>query len=173
MLPKNHKTDAFKAGGHGKIQPFELKKCEQCHSYMSSDESDLFKEDPSYTKFLKNDTTNTNNVSVSQYAKTNTFCKECHGTRPTSHKINSFMTKHGSLSKDTQKCFTCHENRITSDSPVTQVQCASCHPSSHKDTWRTRHPFKIAENQTYDKTCLKCHVEKTCSKCHRTNIAKK
>lgn len=174
MLPKNHKTETFKTGGHGKIQPSELKKCEQCHSYMSSEEYDLFKEDPSYTKFLKNDTTtNSNHVSVSQYAKTNTFCKECHGTRPENHKITSFMTEHGRQSKDTQKCFVCHDNRIVSDSPVTKVQCAACHPSSHRDTWKDKHPFKIAENQKYDKTCLKCHVEKTCSKCHRTNIVKK
>ncbi|MFC4800128.1 NapC/NirT family cytochrome c [Neobacillus sp. GCM10023253] len=168
MLPKTHKSADFKAGGHGKIQPSELKNCEKCHSYMSTEEYDLFKEDPSYTKFLKKDTPNTTNVTVSQYAKTNTFCKECHGKRPESHQITSFMTKHGSLSKDTQKCMTCHESRITSNSPVTKVQCASCHPSSHKDTWRDRHPFKVPENQKYNKTCLKCHVEKTCAKCHKT-----
>ncbi|MEH7504206.1 NapC/NirT family cytochrome c [Neobacillus drentensis] len=170
MVPKTHKTQTFKTGGHGKIQPSELKKCEQCHSYMSSEKYDLFKEDPSYTKFLKNETTNSNNVSVSQYAKTNTFCKKCHGKRPESHKIASFETKHGSISKDTQKCFICHSNRITSDSPVTTVQCASCHPSSHGDTFKEKHPFKLAENQKYDKSCLKCHVEKTCSKCHKSNI---
>jgi nitrate/TMAO reductase-like tetraheme cytochrome c subunit len=171
MVPKTHKTQTFKSGGHGKIQPSELKKCEQCHSYMSSEKYDLFKEDPSYTKFLKNETTNSNNsVSVSQYAKTNTFCKECHGKRPESHKIASFETKHGSISKDTKKCFVCHANRITSDSPVTTVQCASCHPSSHKDTFKEKHPFKLAVNQKYEKSCLKCHVEKTCSKCHKSNI---
>ncbi|WML41189.1 NapC/NirT family cytochrome c [Neobacillus sp. OS1-2] len=170
MVPKNHKTDEFKNGGHGKIQPNDLKKCEQCHSYMSTEKYDLFKEDPVYQKFLKGDTTNSTNVTVTQYAKTNTFCKDCHGKKPTSHKIASFTTKHGSLSKDTQKCFTCHDNRIVSDSPVTTVQCASCHPSSHGDTFKEKHPFKLAENQKYDKSCLKCHVEKTCSKCHKSNI---
>jgi nitrate/TMAO reductase-like tetraheme cytochrome c subunit len=173
MVPKTHKAAEFKSGGHGKIQPSELKNCEKCHGYMSTEEYDLFKEDPSYTKFLNKDATEPVTVSVSQYAKTNTFCKECHGQKPVSHQIDSFMTKHGSLSKDTQKCMTCHESRITSDSPVTKVQCASCHPSSHKDTWRDRHPFKVPANQKYDKTCLRCHVQKTCEKCHKTGNGKK
>ncbi|WP_053368268.1 NapC/NirT family cytochrome c [Bacillus sp. FJAT-27245] len=175
MVPENHKTTAFKAGGHGKIQPSNLKTCEQCHSYMSKESYDFFKEEPKYTQFLKNGHTNTDTakVSVNQYAKTNTFCKDCHGQRPTSHKIDAFMSKHGTLSKDNQKCFTCHDNRITSSSPVTKVQCASCHPSQHGDTWRRRHPFEVPENQKYNKTCLKCHVETTCSKCHRDNSKKK
>jgi nitrate/TMAO reductase-like tetraheme cytochrome c subunit len=171
MLPENHKTEAFKTGGHGKIQPSDLKKCEQCHSYMSVDSNDIFKEEPTYSKFLKNKTTspNSSNVTVSQYAKTNTFCKDCHGQKPETHKISSFTTEHGRLSKDTNKCFNCHENRITSDSPVTKVQCTTCHQRSHGDKWRARHPFKVEENVKFNRTCLKCHVEKTCTKCHKTN----
>jgi nitrate/TMAO reductase-like tetraheme cytochrome c subunit len=169
MIPDDHKTEKFKAGDHGKIKPSDLETCEKCHSYMSSVEYDLFKQDPTYKKYLNNEETDSGNVTVNAYAKTNTFCKDCHGERPKSHQITSFMTEHGKLSKDTQKCFICHENRITSNAPVTKVQCATCHPSSHKDTWRKRHPIDVAENQKYDKTCLKCHVEKTCSKCHRTD----
>ena len=176
MLPDNHKTAEFKAGGHGKIQPSDLKNCEQCHSYMSTEDYDLFKEEPKYAQFLKKGTTESepSKVTVPQYAKTNTFCKNCHGQRPQSHQIDSFMTKHGTLSKDNQKCFTCHDNRITSASPVTRVQCASCHPSQHgEDTWRKGHPFEVPQNQKFDKTCLKCHVQTTCSKCHRTERKKK
>ncbi|WHZ02356.1 NapC/NirT family cytochrome c [Neobacillus sp. YX16] len=169
MIPDDHKTEKFKAGDHGKIKPSDLETCEKCHSYMSSVEYDLFKQDPTYKKYLNNEETDSSNVTVNAYVKTNTFCKDCHGERPKSHQITSFMTKHGKLSKDTQKCFICHENRITSDAPVTNVQCATCHPSSHKDTWRKKHPIDIAENQKYDKSCLKCHVEKTCTKCHRTD----
>ncbi|MCL6570374.1 MAG: NapC/NirT family cytochrome c [Bacillus sp. (in: Bacteria)] len=170
MVPKDHKNETFKAGGHGRIQPSELETCEKCHSYMSSEKYDLFKKDATYTSFLKKeDNTESTNVTVSQYAKTNTFCKDCHGTRPENHNIASFMTEHGRQSKETQKCFTCHENRNTSSSPVTKVQCASCHPSSHKeDKWKSKHPVNIAENQKYDKTCLRCHVEKTCNRCHKT-----
>jgi nitrate/TMAO reductase-like tetraheme cytochrome c subunit len=175
MVPKNHKTEEFKAGGHGKIQPSELKKCEQCHSYMSKEKYDLFKEDSSYINFLKKDNTasanryDSNNVTVAQYAKTNTFCKDCHGQKPTSHKQATFITDHGHLSKNTQKCFVCHDNRSVSDSPVTKVQCGSCHPSSHNRPWKEHHPVKLAVNQKFNKTCLKCHVKATCTKCHRTN----
>jgi nitrate/TMAO reductase-like tetraheme cytochrome c subunit len=168
MVPKSHKTESFKAGGHGKIQPSKLKYCEQCHSYMSTEKYDLFKEDPVYQTYLKNGTTSSSStVTVPQYAKTNTFCKNCHGKRPSSHNIPAFMTKHGTLSKDTQRCFTCHENRITSASPVTKVQCSTCHKSRHKVTWRKGHPINLPENQKYNKSCLKCHIEKTCASCHR------
>lgn len=166
MVPDNHKTDSFKAGGHGKIEPTELKTCEKCHSYMSSKEYDLFKEDTSYERFLNKDEPQQNGVSVQTYAKTNTFCRDCHGKKPTSHKDSHFMSDHGKLAKDTKPCLTCHDYRKTSEKPVTKVQCASCHPSSHNRPWQTRHPFKIAENQKFDKSCLKCHVEKSCNKCH-------
>jgi nitrate/TMAO reductase-like tetraheme cytochrome c subunit/nitrate reductase cytochrome c-type subunit len=168
MVPKTHKTETFKAGGHGKIQPSELKICEKCHSYMSTEKYDLFKEDPVYQKYLKNETTSSSiSVTVPQYAKTNTFCKKCHGKKPVSHKIPAFITKHGTLSKDTKRCFTCHENRITSDSPVTKVQCSTCHKMKHKENWRKGHPIEVSENQRFGKFCLKCHVEKTCASCHR------
>ncbi|MFP7297256.1 cytochrome c3 family protein [Neobacillus niacini] len=173
MVPDDHKTEKFKSGDHGKIKPSELETCEKCHSYMSSEEYDLFKEDPSYKKYLNNEEIDSSNVTVNAYAKTNTFCKDCHGERPKSHQINSFMTKHGELSKDTQTCFTCHENRITSDVPVTKVQCSSCHTRTHKDNWKSKHPVKLAENQKFDKTCLKCHVETTCTKCHRQDSNQK
>jgi nitrate/TMAO reductase-like tetraheme cytochrome c subunit len=168
MVPENHKTEKFKAGGHGKIEPSDLENCEKCHSYMSSVEYDLFKDDPVFQKYLKKEeNSDTGNVTVQTYAKTNTFCKDCHGERPESHKRYSFMTEHGRLSKDTKTCLTCHDNRILSDSPVTQVQCATCHPSSHKGWAKDRHPVKLSANQKFNKTCLTCHVEETCTKCHR------
>lgn len=168
MVPDDHKTEKFKTGGHGKIKPSDLETCEKCHSYMSSVEYDLFKEDPSYKRYLKNeDDTEASSVTVQTYAKTNTFCKDCHGQKPSSHKRASFKTEHGRLSEDTKTCLTCHDNRILSDSPVTQVQCASCHPSSHKGWQKDRHPVKLAANQKFNKTCLTCHVEETCAKCHK------
>jgi nitrate/TMAO reductase-like tetraheme cytochrome c subunit len=166
MIPDNHQSETFKVGDHGKIQSADLKTCDKCHSYMS-EPNDLFKEDANYTKYLNQDESNSNSVTVSEYAKTNTFCKDCHGQKPKSHERVSFTTEHGRYSKETDTCFTCHDNRITSESPVTNVSCASCHPSSHKGgQWKERHPFKLAENQKIDRSCLLCHVEETCSKCH-------
>ncbi|WP_404329911.1 NapC/NirT family cytochrome c [Mesobacillus maritimus] len=170
MLPDNHKTKEFKVGGHGKIEPAELQNCEKCHSYMSTESYDLFKESASYTKFLNKDKENPhedlNNPEVSQYAKTNTFCKDCHGIRPESHKQSLFLMNHGMLSKDNNNCFTCHDNRIVSDAPVTNVACASCHPSMHPGEWKSRHPVPLSDSQKFDRSCLQCHVESTCTKCH-------
>ncbi|MGJ7920306.1 cytochrome c3 family protein [Neobacillus sp. LXY-4] len=177
MVPDNHKTEQFKAGGHGKdIQAEELQKCEKCHSYMSTSKYDLFKETPTYQRLLDKDKA-VPQVTVQTYAKTNTFCRDCHKERPASHKQSHFMSIHGSLSKSTDTCMTCHDNRILAGNkeshPVTSVQCSSCHPSSHNRPWRNSHPIEVAENQKYDKSCNRCHNEKKCMNCHRTSSSTK
>ncbi|OCA88251.1 cytochrome C [Bacillus sp. FJAT-27225] len=169
MFPEDHKTNEFKNGGHGKIETSELPKCERCHSYMSSEKYDLFKESLSYTKYLNDEKADSNNVTVPQYAKTNTFCKDCHGERPKSHKQSHFQMNHGRLAEDKDNCLTCHDNKIASETPVTNVACSSCHPSSHKREWKKSHPVPIRENQKYDATCTQCHVEATCENCHSFN----
>ncbi|WP_316570443.1 NapC/NirT family cytochrome c [Neobacillus sp. YIM B06451] len=167
MVPENHKTSEFKLGGHGKIKPSDLQTCDKCHSYMSSQSYDFFKEELNYKKYLNNEQTGVNiQTTVSQYAKANTFCKNCHGQQPKSHKQSLFHMNHGKLANDKKNCYTCHDNRIVGDEPVTQVACATCHPSSHGNTWKDRHPIKIAENQKISGTCLQCHSEPLCNKCH-------
>jgi nitrate/TMAO reductase-like tetraheme cytochrome c subunit len=166
MLPDNHQTSQFKLGGHGKIEPSDLPKCDKCHSYMSNESYDFFKEDLSYTQYLNKEQVGTNTTTVSLYAKTNTFCKDCHGTRPKSHKQKLFHMNHGKLAKEKDNCYTCHDNRIVSEAPVTNIACASCHPSSHGDTWKIRHPIPITENQKITGTCLQCHSEPRCAQCH-------
>jgi nitrate/TMAO reductase-like tetraheme cytochrome c subunit len=173
MVPDNHKNNAFKNGGHGKFDASELPKCEKCHSYMSSEKYDLFKTEATYKRLLNKGIPTTPQVTVQTYAKANTFCKDCHAERPTSHKISNFMTAHGSLSKDTKKCMTCHENKVLGGKPPTQVQCSTCHPSSHDRPWRKGHPIKLPENQKYEKSCNKCHFEKRCTSCHRTETSDK
>lgn len=176
MVPDDHRTDQFKAGGHGKIDDSELPKCEKCHSYMSSEKYDLFKEVPTYKRLLSNQPA-VPQVTAQTYAKTNTFCRDCHKERPASHKQSHFMSIHGTLSKNTKTCMTCHDNRIMSGnkggSPVTTVQCSSCHPASHDRPWRNSHPIDVAENQKYDKSCNRCHNEKTCKSCHKTGNSTK
>lgn len=170
MLPEDHTTKIFKEGGHGKIEASQLPYCDKCHSYMSKKEYDLFEESSSVAKFInKENTISKPEVSISQYSKTNTFCKDCHGIRPESHKQDLFLMKHGVLSKVNNNCFTCHDNRISDDSPVTNVACASCHPASHKKMWRNTHPVNVNNGQKFNKTCLTCHVEEYCVRCHSLN----
>jgi nitrate/TMAO reductase-like tetraheme cytochrome c subunit len=170
MLPEDHNSKVFKAGGHGKITPSKLPYCDKCHSYMSKETYDLFEESSSVEKFLSEEKDNSSKeIPVSHFAKTNTFCKDCHNTRPASHMQDNFFLSHGTTSKTTETCFTCHDNRIVSDSPVTTVACGSCHTKTHRQEWKKSHPIPIGENQKFGKTCLTCHVEKSCKKCHRSS----
>lgn len=167
MLPDTHRSESFKMGGHGKIQPSEVQKCDKCHAYMSKDDFDFFKEKTdNYTSFLNKNHSKAKQPTVSEYAKANTFCKDCHGQRPKSHKQDLFLLDHGRFSDEKKNCFTCHDNRIVSDAPVTTVACASCHSRTHTNGWKDRHPVPLTNNQKLQKSCLQCHVEETCMKCH-------
>jgi nitrate/TMAO reductase-like tetraheme cytochrome c subunit len=170
MLPDNHKKVSFKTGDHGKIEPTELKNCDKCHSYMSKEKYQPFeKEKSSYTKFINKEEPETKEASVTDYAKVNTFCKDCHSQRPASHKQDLFLMNHGRIAENTKTCFACHDDKIISDAPVTSVACSSCHASSHQQEWKQRHPVPVIENQKFNRTCTQCHVEETCTKCHSLN----
>ncbi len=166
MLPADHKEDSFVKGEHGVKAAEDLLYCESCHSYMSKK---VIKEFQEKTQFEKYFTANEveKKFTVQQYAKTNTFCIDCHSERPNSHQNASFFLSHGkNVSNEKKNCLTCHENSRFAESPVTKVTCASCHPSNHQGEWKQRHPIAISNTQKFNKLCLSCHVETKCSKCH-------
>ncbi|RXJ01678.1 cytochrome C [Anaerobacillus alkaliphilus] len=166
MLPDDHREERFKKGEHGLTASENLMYCESCHSYMSKKVIKEFQEKTHYEKYTQQDA-NEKKLTVKQYAKTNTFCIDCHSERPTSHKSATFFLKHGNnANKESENCFTCHDNSKFSESPVTKVTCATCHPSSHQREWKGKHPIPISNTQKFDETCLSCHVETTCTKCH-------
>lgn len=170
MLPEEHKDPKFITKGHFEQAKEDLYYCNTCHSYTTKTQVEGFQQTTAaYSSFLSGGTQHELNVTVEQYAKTNDYCRDCHGTRPDSHKQQLFLMRHGQYADGNQnRCMTCHDFRITSDAPVTNVSCASCHPSSHNRDWKTRHPIPIADNQKFNKSCLQCHVEATCANCHST-----
>jgi nitrate/TMAO reductase-like tetraheme cytochrome c subunit len=166
MLPEDHRTQEFIKGGHGLIASEELMYCESCHSYMSNKVIKEFQEETHYQKYINSDK-DEKKLSVQQYAKTNTFCIDCHSDRPKSHQSATFFFSHGKNATDEKgNCLTCHDNSRISESPVTKVTCASCHPSNHQHEWKQKHPVPISYTQKFDQSCLSCHVETSCSKCH-------
>ncbi|MFZ3102432.1 MAG: cytochrome c3 family protein [Desulfitobacteriaceae bacterium] len=167
MTPSSHKEEAFKNGEHGKAAAKDLKYCDSCHSYMSKEPVVVSIENESkYKQFLSKDNGKALTMSVSDYAKANTFCKDCHGKRPPSHNEN-FSQNHGVLAdQNKNRCFTCHENRVLGNSPVTKVTCGTCHPSIHyQHNWRPGHPIELPVKPQVTKLCYTCHTQ-VCAKCH-------
>jgi len=168
MLPDSHLDEKFKLKSHGQEARKDVEECHTCHGYMSDKKIDGFDETPSYMHYIDSEKKMNRPMTVSKYAKENTFCKDCHSERPASH-TKLFASSHGKLASVQQEtCATCHSYQKTSDSVATTIACASCHPSSHKNNvWRVRHPIPLAVNQKLTKTCYQCHSVNTCSNCHR------
>lgn len=167
MTPSNHKEEAFKNGEHGAEAAKDILSCDSCHSYMSKKSVEVTKGSGSaFQQFLFNDKGKSSTISVSDYAKANTFCKDCHGKRPLSHDEN-FQENHGVLAdKNKNSCLTCHDNQTKGDSPVTKVTCGSCHPSTHnRSNWRPGHPIELPANPKVTELCYTCHTQ-VCANCH-------
>jgi len=167
MVPSNHKEEAFKTGAHGTLAAKDIKACDDCHSYMSKDPVEVSAGSSSaFQKFVDKGSGKPTTISASDYAKTNTFCKDCHGKRPPSHDVN-FAQGHGALATQNKDlCFTCHENKVMGASPVTKVACGSCHPSTHyKNDWEPKHPIALPPNPKITELCYTCHSQ-SCTKCH-------
>lgn len=167
MLPSNHNDEAFKNGAHGQLAAKDIKACDACHSYMSTVPVVVSKgKDSAIQKFISKDNAKVATMSVSDYAKANTFCKACHAKRPPSHD-DAFMQNHGVLAdQNKDRCFTCHDNRPGGTAPVTKVACGSCHPSAHyRNDWLPKHPIELPANPKVTDFCYTCHT-KSCTKCH-------
>jgi nitrate/TMAO reductase-like tetraheme cytochrome c subunit len=175
MFPKSHNKADFKNVTHGIQAKNDLKDCNVCHKDMSSEPLDDFKEVSTLTKYLNKNKDTIKKKSHYDYAKANTYCRDCHSKRPESHG-SYFLKEHGALATlDKQKCLACHEVQRSSNSAISQVACGSCHPSSHtrNKEWRKRHPVPVAANQKLTDYCFTCHSETTCKACHQDNKVKK
>lgn len=167
MLPEEHKAKDFIAVGHMQQARDDIYYCDFCHSYTTKNQVEGLQGKAAYLSYMSGEAPNGVTVTAEQYAKTNDYCRDCHGIRPDSHKQNLFLMNHGRIaSNNTDRCMTCHDFRIVSDAPVTNVGCASCHPSSHPGPWKDRHPVPIMPNQKLEQSCMQCHVEARCTSCH-------
>ncbi|MHC0037857.1 NapC/NirT family cytochrome c [Pseudoneobacillus sp. C159] len=167
MYPASHKKASFKNSLHPSEAKENLANCNECHKYMSEEEITGFEKQSVYTQFLRKERTTNKKITVQDYAKENTFCKNCHTTRPESH-IKGFITTHGLHAKQNQqKCLVCHDYQKTGKNNISNVTCGSCHPSSHGNDFRLTHPIEVPVNQKLEQSCYQCHNRKTCSTCHK------
>lgn len=168
MVPVNHNNDEFKKGRHGKDAAKNLLYCDSCHSYMSYEKIEGMEKKPKFQEFLDQGKKKAGVMTVDNYAKVNTFCKNCHTKRPQSHKVDFFLMNHGQEGENnTKRCITCHNFTPTSNAPVAAVACNSCHPSTHGKDWKEGHyPFPIKPNPVPTQECYQCHNADLCTRCH-------
>jgi len=168
MYPKSHKKADFKDETHGSLAIKDVKKCNECHKYMSKKEIDIFNEKPASMQYLNNGTVKEDDIDANDYAKQNTYCKDCHSTRPASHK-KGFGVSHGVLAnKNTEMCLTCHDYQNTGRTKNIIVTCNTCHPSTHSNRdWRITHPINVERGRKVTEYCYTCHVKKNCTSCHK------
>jgi nitrate/TMAO reductase-like tetraheme cytochrome c subunit len=168
MYPKSHTKEDFKLNSHGLLAKDDVQECNDCHKYMSTKEITLFNDQPAYTQYLRDQKIQNKQVSSKDYAKENTFCKDCHTQRPKSHE-KGFVKKHGTAAnKNEEACLTCHDLQKNGQNEISNITCNSCHPSSHENKdWRKTHPIKVAEGVKVSETCYLCHNEQKCQSCHK------
>ncbi|WML46053.1 NapC/NirT family cytochrome c [Neobacillus sp. PS3-40] len=167
MVPKSH-TNTFKTMNHGKYAEKNIRKCDSCHGYMSKVKIDGLEDVSAVTKFLENMKTSKPSITPFDYAKQNTFCKNCHSKRPASHTSHWIADHHNEASKNTKQCLACHNYQPGGKYQTKTVACSSCHPSSHIGFNREGHPIPLAtKNQKVTNLCYTCHVKPKCSACHK------
>lgn len=171
MLPDNHKNKPdFINKIHGKEAYEQLEECNECHKWMSDNKITLFNKKPAHIEYLSEEKP-VSDEKVTEYIKENTFCKDCHSTKPPSHSAG-FIARHpGPAKENKEKCFVCHDNVKTGTNPITKTACGTCHPSSHKDyKWKTQHPRTTSPPTKIIDYCYTCHVRSTCENCHRDGL---
>ena len=170
MKPSSHSDPNFMTGGHGALANKDILACDTCHSLMSSTPVEVSNANAgAFQKFLSKINGKNAIISASDYAKQNTFCRDCHSKKPPSH-TDAWQETHGTTAaKNMASCLTCHSNSPGGGNPVTTVTCNSCHPAVHDNVpWQKSHPIKLPENPTVTSLCYNCHSENTCGKCHST-----
>jgi nitrate/TMAO reductase-like tetraheme cytochrome c subunit len=167
MIPNSHKDKNFKTETHGMEAKSDLKTCNQCHKDMSREALQGYEEPTTLDKFMRQNHKIIKNYLT--YAKENTFCQDCHSKRPASHD-NKFFNNHGTIASDSQEnCVACHDVKKLATPSKNEVNCSTCHPSSHSqnENWQERHPIPVDGIKRPSETCYECHSKNTCSTCHK------
>lgn len=110
QVPGDHKNFGWKSN-HGMTAMGDIMYCQKCHSYGFEDkEGDIPKK----------------GIGFAEYARKNTFCRECHSKRPhDANFITSHMKREKAIGRDA--CYACHDLIAPSEITPTQTYCNKCH----------------------------------------------
>lgn len=151
VQPANHQSaDWVGKGEHGRTAIADIDGCNRCHS--------ITKEDRSITGLNK----------VANYARTNSYCFECHSKLPQSHD-GGWRANHGTKAggAERQNCLVCHsEQKPLKTDKAAKTYCQQCHKSQHANFNRNTHPIKLDTGTKISTQCAGCHNVKLCTTCH-------
>jgi nitrate/TMAO reductase-like tetraheme cytochrome c subunit len=143
---------------HGKEANTDMKACDRCHSVTSKYKGDIPKE-----------------VTIVEYARTNTFCNKCHTKQPTGHDA-MWRKGHTIPAKENRTlCIVCHNEAGANAAKSAPnkgnyvpaiTACQDCHFKRHERFFtEATHPFKVPPSG-YGVACKRCHLAKKCEACH-------
>jgi nitrate/TMAO reductase-like tetraheme cytochrome c subunit len=150
IKPENHFAQTWLTS-HGKDANNDFKACDRCHSVTS-----LYRGTPP------------KEVTLVQYARTNTFCNKCHAKKPEGHTAT---WKKGHIVPATENrtlCMVCHNEAGTTigDFAPGAMVCQKCHFIRHERNTSIRtHPIRIPPSG-YGVMCSRCHDAAKCEACH-------
>lgn len=109
VVPSSHKAENW-MDQHGINAKGDFKPCNLCHSYTLKKSVDLTK------------------INVSEYINNNTFCYNCHLTKPPGHQ-GDFRKVHGQQVKEKgmANCQACHAVKAKDAQNANPVKCNDCH----------------------------------------------
>lgn len=146
--PASHQSKEWVQNGlHGQEAFKNIDSCNECHSNSLN----LVR--------VQNDD------KVISYARSNSFCVECHSKKPAFHTQQPFL--HGTrATQDQRGCLVCHEKTISKKANVaTKTVCISCHKQKHD--LPKFHPIPLQNVVGPNEICYKCHSQNKCLKCHK------
>lgn len=107
MTPESHQKASTWLVNHGRQAMQDVTQCDKCHNYVNVDNRKL----------------TTADLDITQYAKNNSFCSNCHVNRPERHPIHTQGIGENSIS-----CLVCHNLKEPKTwEKVPPIYCEKCH----------------------------------------------
>lgn len=170
--PADHKAYDW-TSVHGKKAEKDFNYCNKCHSFSI--------------------TGGKNSANISDYVKSNSYCRDCHKKRPADHGTNWLSIHSAKALPDKIGCLVCHsQSKPKPEDNLTTTYCFQCHGNAnvnmtgdntnneaktkntgafsyHDSNWIKNHPNYIKDQGIQKGKCFSCHESTQCSNCHSSN----